>query len=255
MKPFLGEYYPAASFWHKVDPRVKLFLAAALTLPLFAVRGWEMAVLGAIFPLLWLTARLPWRLFGQVLWSFRWLLGLTIVLNLILPYNWQSPAIPSERCFLTLELLGRLTLFFGYAAWLSHTTLSGKMLEALERLLKPVTLVGAVRVDWPFTIMLALRFLPELLADWERINAIQKLRSGHNSNYMARFDRWRSLVAPAFTMSFRRAAAISIALVARGYRPGAPRSSREPLRMRFIDWGVLLLALGITVIFVIRVFG
>jgi energy-coupling factor transport system permease protein len=252
MKPLLGEYYPAASFWHTVDPRAKLFLTAGFTIPLFIVQGWELVALGAGFLLVWLTSRLPWQLYWQALWTFRWLLGLSVALNLFIPLH--PLAISGERLLSAGELLGRLALFFGCAAWFSHTTLPAKIMEALEKIFLPFARLGAASADWAFMIMLSLRFLPELLADWEWINLIQQQRSGNNTNCMARFDRLRSLVVPAFTMSFRRAAAISIALVARGYRPGAPRSSREPLTLRAADFGVFVLAFIILAFFVISSF-
>lgn len=250
MKSLLGEYYPADSFWHRADPRAKLLLTVGVTLPLFTSRGWEVAALAAGFLLAWLTARLPWRLFGQTLWAFRWLFGLTLALTLFFPFDPRQPlAIPNERSLLAVTLLGRLALLFGLAAWLGHTTLPGRMLAALERLLRPLRLLGAAPADWAFTVMLALRFLPELLVDWEQINAVQRLRSG---KHIIRLDMLQSLAVPAFAMSIRRAAAISTALVARGYRPGAARTEMEPLSLRAADWGVFILALGILAFFAVR---
>ena len=107
MTDIIGSYYPAVSFWHRSDPRVKLFLTLVLATNILIGSTWGLIFLGLLISGLFLTARLPWQLVGKVFNTFKWLLGIMLLANWILPYALKlSPELWSSLWYSLKLVLG-----------------------------------------------------------------------------------------------------------------------------------------------------
>ncbi|PZN09177.1 energy-coupling factor transporter transmembrane protein EcfT [Thermaerobacter sp. FW80] len=247
-EPVLGQYVPGDSPLHRLDPRTKVVLLAAYSLVLFLVRQWAAYgvlagfVLGAA-----VLARLP---LAGVLGGMRpmlWLVGLTLVLNLVAvpgdPLLTLGPLVATQQGLeLGLRLAVRLLLLVTAAALLTLTTSPIALTDGLEALLRPLgRRVPAHELAMMMTI--ALRFIPTLAEEAERIMKAQMARGAqfHRGGPLRRLRALVPLLVPLFVGAFRRADELALAMEARGYRGGAGRTRYRELRVGRRDAAAVLL--------------
>ena len=169
----LGRYYPVASIWHRRDPRVKVFVLAVLVaMVLLDQNLWWQALAFAVGLGLFLTARLPGRWAWRTLWSFRWLLGLIFLLNLVLTREGNSLVRVAGFSFTDHGLRLGCAYFFRLVSlllggtWLMGTTEPMLMVRGIAAFLRPFRrwLPGE---EIALVIGMALRFFPLLLEEAE----------------------------------------------------------------------------------------
>ena len=232
-----GRYYPAASFWHRRDPRVKVFALMVLVVMALLDQNlwWQVLVFTACLGL-FLTARLPGMWVLSTLRSFRWLLGLTFLLNLVINREGNQLLRVAGFSLTDYGLRIACTYFFRLAAlllggaWLMGTTEPILMVRGIAGLLRPLRrwLPGE---EIALVIGMALRFFPLLLEEAGEITLAQRARGVD-----FRRHRWRrkiegllAMIIPLFLSVLRRSGEITQAMEARGYVPGAFRTSYAEL--------------------------
>jgi len=208
-------YYPAVSFWHRRDPRLKLLVVIIGATLAFSENGLPgQLILLAVNLLLFASARLPINRGWQVIMGFRWLLGLTFLLNLA-----TGSVVEAVIYFL------RLLNFLFLSAWLLGTTETLTLIKGVEQILRPFgRFLPAGEIA--MALGLALSFFPLLLEEAGEIRLSQQARG---VNFQAKWTRkirgLLSMVVPLFISALRRALEMAQAMEARGYVPGAPRGS------------------------------
>lgn len=252
----LGQHFPTGSVVHALDPRTKLLLLLALMGAVLA-GGFGLYALVAVFLALTICgSRLPWGLVLRNLRPFSWLIGLTIVLHLLFTPGRALPGFPVAGITITHEGL-REGLFFGTrlallivsAALLTLTTSPIELTDALERLLGPFRRLGLPAHELAMMMVIALRFIPMLMEEADRLRKAQLARGASFSGGPIR--RVRSLIpllVPLFISAFRKADQLAVAMESRCYRGGEGRSTFRPLVFRARDgWavGIVTGALGI----------
>lgn len=248
----LGQYLPGASPLHRLDPRVKIAACAAALVAAFAVP--DARVCAAAWPLLALgvgLSRVPLGYFLRGLRPFVWLFAFTVGLHALTTPGASLPGLPLGPLDASwqglrqgLLLSAQLATGVAYSSLLTLTTNPVDLVWALERLASPLKRLGLPVGEFCLTVLLAIRFLPILREEAERLTLTLRARGidlGQGS-LAARARGLAPLVVPLFQQVFGRAETLALAMELRGYRPGAPRTS---WRMRRVGRAEVL-ALGLS---------
>lgn len=260
----LGNYIPGDSPVHALDPRVKMAGALALMAAPFLLKAPASVLLHTLFLLGAASlSRIPLGRFLASLRVFLWLFFFTAVLHLFFtPGTPLFTGTPLEGFPVTKEGLAggvltawRLVAVIALSALLTHTTTPLGITRAMESLLSPLERVRFPVQDFSLMMMIALRFIPVLAEEADRVWKAQKARGADlaSGGLVRRGRALTALFLPLFAGIFRRADELALALEARGYVPGGRRTSMNPLRWTrretvalflLLAWGGALWAAG-----------
>jgi energy-coupling factor transport system permease protein len=203
-----------------------------------------------------LLSRLPLRLvLGQVR-PVLFLVLLTAILHLLFTpgvalWHWGVLSVTREGVDMAFRMGTRILLLVLFAGLLTLTTSPTELSDGLERLLSPLGRFGFPAHEMAMMTTIALRFIPTLLDETDRIMKAQ-LSRGADLDRGGLFRRLRAFVpvlVPLFFIVFQRADDLAVAMEARGYRGGVGRTRLHPLVWKFRD----TLALGVTFLLLIGV--
>lgn len=243
----MGTYYPGDSFWHYCDPRSKFGVVLSLIIVLLGGGHFGLVAGCMAVPMLFATSQIPLSMAAQILRKFKWFIGLTFLANLFFPWPFPNlwSALQSQWVPAVLVVL-RLSALLIIAVWLSLVTRPTAIVDGLNRLLKPFHLLKFPVEELSLVMMLVLRFIPELMAESETIIVAQRVRGIAPKLTWRTSQTWiQSTMIPLVVGSIRKSAAMAVAMEARGFRPGAPRTSMEELKLTWSDWAVMALSAGL----------
>lgn len=244
-----GQYVPSESPVHSLDPRCKIAAVLVILTGIFMAKHPAVFIAwGILLAGLTLGARLP---FSLVLRSAKPVLILALITASIhIFFTKGNPlvslgfiTITSEGLVLAVNMGLRLIFLVLFASFLTLTTRPMELADGLERLFSPFARFGFPAHELAMMMTIALRFIPTLLDETDRIMKAQLARG-------ASFDRgglWKRLKAfipvliPLFVIVFQRAEDLAIAMEARNYRGGRGRTRMTPLRWKAADTVVLIL--------------
>lgn len=257
----IGQYIPTDSVVHRLDPRAKVlatvFLALAITstrsilattLLMLVLLG--VALLARISPLYVLRGLLPGLGFLAMIFAMQLLFQGSFMPCSVVYFEWWFIRI--TPCVLQLIVLGmaRVVAFIFVISLLTMTTTSSYMTHAIEILLSPLQRLGVPTHEVALANMIALRFIPTLAEEMERIMKAQASRGAT----VAERRWWRPdlmirerlpLVVPLFVNALRRAEELVLAMEARCYIGGKGRTKFVEFHSRPLDWLVGFTALGV----------
>lgn len=258
----IGQYVPRESPVHRLDPRTKIAAVTSFMVVIFVVRDFVGYGLLTLFLLAIIAlARIP---LGFVLRGLRpivFLLLLTVVLNVffsgveggtVIFRLWRFAA-TREGIIRALFIAYRLILLVGVTSLLTFTTSPVELTDGIERLLRPFRRVGVPAHELAMMMTIALRFIPTLLEETEKIMKAQMAR-GAVFDRGGALRRARALVpvlVPLFVSAFRRADELALAMEARCYRGGDKRTRMKELRFAPRDAAALVLTVVVSVLFAI----
>lgn len=265
MKNFvLGKYMPLNSVIHKLDPRVKIMAMLAVLIALFLPTGWwGYAFVGAFVLLTTQLAKLKlnfiWKSMRPMLLMLFFLLILNIfVLKtgvLLVQIGWFS--IYSDAIIQTLFIATRLILMIMVTTVLTATTKPLDLTLGIEDLLTPFAKIGVPAHEIAMLISIALRFIPDLIEETQRILRAQASRGVDLSEgkIKEKIMAILSLIVPLFVSAFQRAEDLANAMESRGYNPDKKRTRYKVLKIQRRDWiftgCTLILIIGMIVLAVI----
>jgi len=242
----LGNYYPTDSVVHNLDPRLKIVSLAVMMLVTFAVT--DVAAVGlhtAVVVGLVLLSGIPLKIFYRGLRLFVFLFVFTAVLHLfftpgtpVIEFNTPFRITITEEGISRGALISwRLLTVIALSSLLTYTTSPLSITRGLESLLAPLARFRFPVQDFSLMMMMAIRFIPVLTDETDRVWKAQRSRGAdlRKGGLKARSATLMSIILPVFTGLFRRADELAIALEARGYVPGKPRSAMFPLRWKGSD--------------------
>lgn len=242
----IGQYVPRASPVHRLDPRTKVLATTALLVVVFLARDFVGLGLFALFlGACLLLAQIP---LGFVLRGLRpiwFLLVLTLLLQVFFGGTsegtvlWRLGPFAATREGLVqgLFVTARLVLLVVATSLLTFTTSPVELADGMERLLAPFRRVGVPAHELAMMMTIALRFIPTLVEETEKIMKAQRAR-GADLDTGGLVRRARALVpilVPLFVSAFRRADELALAMEARCYRGGEGRTRMKQLRYRRSD--------------------
>lgn len=254
----LGQYFPGDSPIHKTDPRIKIISAIIFIVVVFmckAPMGFLAAVLFNILIIFLSEIR-----FNAVLKALKpvWFLILfTAVINLFLTsgdtyiVSWKFLKISKEGLEAAIYMSLRIVLLVSYTSILTFTTSPILLTDGIESLLKPFSKIGLPSHELAMMMTIALRFIPTLLEETDKIIMAQKSRGAdfESGNLIRRAKALIPILVPLFINSFRRADELATAMECRCYRGGENRTRLKELRLRrtdILDF-VVVVAMAVTI--------
>ncbi len=233
----IGQYIPGDSFIHKLDPRTKILVTLLLIIAIFLMTKFISFVFVVIFLLLiMMIAKIKPSYVLKGLKTLIIILSLTFILNIFV--------VPGETLFhlgpftatkegfrVGLFMVIRLVLLVIGTSLLTLTTSPIALTDGIESLLKPLKKIGVPAHELAMMMTIALRFIPTLLEETEKIMKAQMGRGAdfESGNLFNRAKNMLPILVPLFIMAFRRADELAIAMEARCYRGGEGRTKLKQL--------------------------
>lgn len=251
----LGQYYPADSVLHRLDPRTKLVGTMVFIISLFLFRSFPCYLLAALFLAAVIRiSRVPFRFMVKGLKAILVLLMITVVFNLFLTpgreifHIWKLK-VTYEGLLQAVFMAIRLTFLIIGSSVLTLTTTPNNLTDGLEKGLGFLNRVHVPVHEVAMMMSIALRFIPILLEETDKIMKAQQARGAdfETGGLVQRAKNLVPLLVPLFISAFRRANDLAMAMEARGYRGGAGRTKMKPLIYKRRDWisySVLLMYLA-----------
>lgn len=244
----LGQYFPGKSLIHKADPRIKIIFIISFIIFLFI--GTNFAALISMMVLsstLVYLSGIPIKLYLKSLKSVFFVVILTAVLNLF--YGTGDPIF--QVGFMQITLNGiknsifisiRIILMVLIGSLLTYTTSPTDITDALERLLSPLNKFKIRVHEFAMMTTIALRFIPTLIEEIDKIMNAQKSRGAdmENGNIIKRIKALIPVMVPLFISSLRRANDLAIAMECRCYRGGENRTKMKILKIKPMDIYILI---------------
>lgn len=253
----LGQYYPAKSILHKLDPRVKLVTTMIFVISLFIAKG----AIGYAVATVFLAAviklsKVPFSFMTKGLKAIIMLLMITVVFNLFLIDGdvvlWSFGFLRiTDRGLKTAVFMAiRLIYLIIGSSVMTLTTTPNDLTDGLEKLLEPLKKIHVPVHEISMMMSIALRFIPILLEETDKIMKAQIARGAdfETGGLIQKAKAMVPLLVPLFISAFRRANDLAMAMEARCYHGGDGRTKMKPLQYQSCDriayvvvWGYLAL--------------
>ncbi len=253
----LGHYLPGDSLLHRMDPRVKLVSLLILITALFVIETFLGFVLfGSFVFLVFLSTRLPWQYFFRGLRPVFFIVLITLVLHFLFTkggqvyIRWGPLTVEEAGIHLGSFMTLRLVLLVTTTVMITLTTSPIAFADGIEYLLRPFRRIGVPGHEIAMMMTIALRFIPTLMEEGEKIRKAQMARGAdfETGNIFRRARNLVPLLVPLFVSAFRRADELAVAMEARCYRGGQGRTRLRELQTRPLDY------CGLTTVTAILVF-
>jgi len=254
----LGQYLPGNSFLHRLDPRTKFLSLILLMVVAFTVQDFlSMVLLWFLFFLGLAVSGLSWAYVFRGVRSFLWLFLFTACLHFFFTPGPSLPFFPIGFLNLTWTGLAKgvfvaaqLFLAILFSSLMTLTTSPLQLAHGLEKLLGPLKRFRVPVEDFSMMTMLAIKFIPILLGEANRIIKAQSARGVdfESGSFFRRVKNLLSILTPLFHSVFKRADDLAVALLARGYLSGGKRTHLHELKMTGKDYWVLACMTGFTVL-------
>jgi energy-coupling factor transporter transmembrane protein EcfT len=255
----LGQYLPGETVVHRLDPRVKIVAVILMSLLIFTAPAAGIALISLFLAFVLATARLSLMQTAAAVRPVAIFMTLIFLMHLFLTEGRPLLSLAPLPLRITREGLSQgayVTWQFAclviVAAILTMTTLPSDLVGGIERLLRPLELVGIPSQDIAVMISMALRFMPMLLEEYERLRMAQMARGADftTGSLALRIGALAALTVPLLLSAFRRADELALAMEARGYRRG-PRTTLRELKLSGTDFT----AFAVMAVFALMNFG
>lgn len=241
-----GQYIPGESPAHTMDPRSKIAQAVILMIAVLAAGDpRRMMVIGLYVILLLGISRVPFKLYLQGIKPLIILILITVGFQIFLVpgqplWSWHFLHITREGCVYGVIMTYRLFAVFFVAQWLTFTTSPLQLTDGIEKLLHPFARFGLPAHELAMIMSIALRFIPVLYEEAEKISRAQMSRGAAFTGGPTRAARnLIAILVPLFARAFRRAEDLAMAMEARCYSGGAGRTRLHELQFRSSDFWYL----------------
>ena len=260
----IGQYYPADSPLHKLDPRTKLMGTLVFIISVFlfnTIPGYAVATvfLAAVIKI----SKVPVKFIFKGLKAIFIILIITMVFNVFLTPGevlWSFGFLKATRE--GISLAGKMAIRLIYlvigSSLMTLTTSPNQLTDGLERGLRPLNKIHVPVHEIAMMMSIALRFIPILLEETDKIMKAQIARGAdfENGNLIQKVKNMVPLLVPLFISAFRRANDLAMAMEARCYHGGDQRTQMKPLHYEKRDHVTyMILALYLAVAIGFRVAG
>ena len=258
----LGQYYPIDSLIHKLDPRVKILSVILVIISVFLCKSFAAFALITAFNIsVILLSKIRFITVLKALKPIIFLVIFTALINIFLTsgehyiFNWKFIKISYEGVISAIMMAFRITLLVTFTSLLTFTTSPIRLTDGIESMLKPFSKIGIPSHELAMMMTIALRFIPTLLEETDKIIMAQKSRGAdfESGNLIRRAKALVPVLVPLFINSFRRADELATAMECRCYRGGEGRTKLKELTIGYMD--ILSLLVAVLVMVIIIVFG
>lgn len=283
----LGQYYPADTPVHRLDPRTKILLSLLLLITIFLIdTAWGYLIFAGFILIASVLARVGIKTVLRSIRPLLFIIVFTFILNIffstsemhlkswdliqlpadkvmrvgdeiIVPSNWYIVEwgwfrISVVGVLRAVEIAVRLILLIQATSLLTLTTSPMQLTDGLESLLGPLGKIGFPVHEMAMMISIAIRFIPTLIDETDRIMKAQTARGAEfdHGGIIARAKNMVPLLVPLFVSAFKRADELAIAMEARGYRGGEGRTKMRRLHMGRNDLVAFLVCVPLCIVLI-----
>lgn len=255
-KLIFGRYIPGDSIIHRLDPRAKLVASFYFIGIIFLANNWQSYLFLAIFTLgAIMLSKVDLSFFIRGVRPLIWLISFTVILQMLftrggtLYWSWGIFSLSEYGIQNGLFIFCRFILIIFMSTLLTLTTPPLSMSDAIESLLGPFRVVYVPVHEIALMLSIALRFVPTLMDETEKIMNAQRARGVDfgEGNLIQKVKAVVPLLIPLFVSSFNRAEDLATAMEARGYRGGEGRSKYRVLKWSGRDTAVMIIFAIVTV--------
>ena len=235
----IGQYYPAKSVVHRLDPRVKLVVTMLYLISLFLFKSISGYLVATLFLVGIIKAsKVPFRFIVKGLKPVIMLLMITVLFNLFLTregnvlFHAWIITITEGGLRTAVYMAIRLIYLIIGSSLMTFTTTPNELTDGIEELLRPLNKIHVPVHEIAMIMSIALRFIPILLEETDKIMKAQLARGAdfESGNIIQRAKSMIPILVPLFVSAFRRANDLAMAMEARCYRGGDGRTKMKPLR-------------------------
>lgn len=259
----LGQYFPGESWVHRLDPRVKIIVTLVYIVALFLVADFwgfliSVAALGAVIAI----SKVPLKFILKGLKPIFLIILFTFILNMfmmpgkVIAHVWIF-TITEEGIYKAFFMGARLILLIIGSSLLTLTTKPISLTDGIEALLSPLGRIGVPAHELAMMMTIALRFIPTLLEETDKIMKAQQARGAdfESGNILKRAKSLIPILVPLFISAFRIAQELAMAMEARCYRGGTHRTRMNGMKLHKRDLAAcILLAAFLAAILLERIF-
>lgn len=242
----LGQYYAVDSPIHRIDPRIKIVLAILYIVIVFLCSNIvSMALLLLSAFVIVILSRIPIRIVLKSVKALILIISFTAIINIFWTTGEGEPllvlgpiSIYTEGIINAVFLIVRIfVLIIGSSVLLTYTTTPIALTDGIERLLGPLKKIGLPVHDFAMIMTIALRFIPTLMEEADKIMSAQKARGADftNGSLIQRAKALIPILIPLFSSSIRHALDLATAMECRCYKGGEGRTRMKILKCRASD--------------------
>ncbi len=260
----LGQYFPADSVIHRLDPRIKIVLVFIYIVAIFLCRNfYSMGIMFILLLAVILLSKISPKLIFKSIRPIFIIVLITSLLQIIYNKNgdvlfeWWKLKITTGGVFTAIFTTVRIALLVVASSMLTYTTSPTMLTDAIERLFSPLRVFKINVHSIAMMMTIALRFIPTLIDEVDKIMSAQKSRGAdlESGNIVQRGKALVPIFIPLFVNSFRRAYELAFAMECRCYQGGEGRTRLRVMKCAVRDY-ISLLVVIVTVagIFVLNHF-
>ncbi len=254
----LGQYYAGESVIHRLDPRIKIIGTILFIAELFIVHDFiGFAFCGAALAIIVGVSKVPPAFILRGLNPILLIIIFTFCLNIFMVdgrviWQWGFLKITVEGLYTAAFMGLRLVLLIIGSSLLTLTTKPISLTDAIERLLRPLNRIGVPTHEIAMMMSIALRFIPTLLEETDKIMKAQQARGAdfESGNILSRAKSLIPILVPLFVSAFRIAQDLAMAMEARCYRGGKGRTRMHEMKFAGRDVAAMI-TLGVFLVVII----
>lgn len=239
----LGQFFPGKSLIHKLDPRAKIIMLVAYLVIIFCTFNYASLALVTAFTVFYIAySGVPAKFYFKSLKVIIVIVIITSVLNLFYGtgdplWQWGILKITVNGINRAVFVTVRIICLILASSCLTFTTSPTDLTDAIERLMKPLNKIHFPVHEIAMMMSLALRFVPTLLEETDKIMQAQKARGAdmESGNIFQRIKALIPILIPLFVSAFRRAYELATAMECRCYRGGEGRTRMKSIHMSKLD--------------------
>jgi len=245
----LGQFFPGRSIVHRLDPRTKVLLTMALIVIVFFCQNiFSLLLMIAFVAAVNLLSRIPLKIVLKSVKPIVIIVIFTAVLNLLYTddgrvlLSFWVIKITDKGIETAVFMAIRIILLIVSSSLLTYTTSPTQLTDALERLMSPLKVIKVPVHSIAMMMTIALRFIPTLVEEIERIMNAQKARGAdmESGNLIKRAKALVPVLIPLFISSFRRAGDLAFAMECRCYDGDHGRTRMQTMKFAWRDLGALI---------------
>lgn len=255
----IGQYFPGNTVIHKLDPRVKILTVFLFIISLFFIDNFYPYLFILVFiGLTILVSKIPIKFLIKGLKPLILIISITFLINIFMTrgevlFNIGPLNITREGIYQAVFMALRLIFLILGTSLLTLTTSPIALTDGIERLLNPFKKIGIPAHELAMMMTIALRFIPTLLEETDKIMKAQMARGAdfESGNILNRAKSLVPLLVPLFVSAFRRADELAMAMEARCYRGGDNRSRMKELKIEARDYGALIVTGALLLVIIV----
>ena len=260
----IGQYFPGKSVLHRLDPRMKILLTVGYIIMLFSVSNPLGLCVGILFLVFaYAISGIPPRMITKSLKPVIPIIIFTTVLNMFFVkgdplFDWWIFHISRQGLLTAVVMTIRIICLIAGTSLLTYTTSPITLTDGLERLMKPLKKVHFPVHELSMMMTIALRFIPTLIEETDKIMNAQKARGAdlESGGIMQRAKALVPILIALFVSAFRRADELALAMECRCYRGDVGRTRMKQLHYSWQDGvAAALTAACIAVVVVVNIFA